>query len=153
MLNIATIFCFLLYLVFVVAPMSNFLHELGHALGAILVKADKVKIMIGKGNKIKSIGTERRMLDVNSWYFIGGLTESSRDKPFNKKEKILILVFAPIFNGFVAIIFYFIFTFYPNIFVEIVIWYNLWLMLSNLIPFEWDGKQTDGYSIYKLMCK
>lgn len=151
--NIAFIICFLLYLIFLVSPISHFLHELGHALGASLVKADNIKIIIGKGKTLVKMGTVKVKIVVNKWYFIGGLTESFREKPYNKAEKILILLFAPFLNGIVAVIFYIIFTHHSNIFVEIIIWYNLWLMLSNLLPFKWDGKQTDGYTIYKLMCK
>jgi len=141
----------LLYLVLIVAPISTFLHELGHALGAKFVKADQITLLIGAGKPLKTITVRKIEFVIHNLFFIGGLTKSERKYPYKKIEMIWITALGPMMNAFIALLSYLLYLFYPNIFLYLLFMFNSWLALVNIIPFKIKGNQTDGYTILQLL--
>lgn len=141
----------LLYLILIVAPLSIVLHEMGHAFAARIVNADLITVTIGKGKRFKRIGLKRTQIIVYSNFLLGGVAESIRNKPYNSFEVIWITIFGPILSGIIAFLFYILNEMYPNNYLQLFFWFNIWLAVVNIIPFKIKGKQTDGYMIIKVI--
>lgn len=143
----------ILYLIFAVAPISMMLHEFGHAFAARIVQADDITISIGKGKQLKIIGFKRTRLIIHTIYFLGGFAESTRNQPYKPREIVWITIFGPITNGIIAFLFYMLNELYPNNYLQLFFWFNVWLAVVNMIPLKLKEKQTDGYLIMKLILK
>ncbi|MBP2077811.1 site-2 protease family protein [Oceanobacillus polygoni] len=135
-------------LVLIIAPICTLIHELGHACGAKLVKADRIKLYLGIGKRQWTVALYDLELTFRSIYFVGGVTESKRDRPYKKSEIIWITFFGPMFNGVAATIIYIIHEVHPNSFLQLLFWFNVWMAVVNMIPFKFKGKQTDGFTIF-----
>jgi Zn-dependent protease len=135
----------LLYLVLVVAPISNLIHEIGHTVGARLAKADRVIIRIGKGKQIIKFVYPKLEIYVGLLYFTAGVTESKRAKDYTSFEKLYITFFGPFFNALVVFICYGIYQFTANELILVFLLYNSWLFLMNSVPFKLRDQKSDGY--------
>lgn len=141
----------IIYLVLIVAPISTFMHELGHALGAKFVKADQITLLIGVGKPLKTVTMRKIEFVIHKLFFTGGLTKSERKYPYKKIEMIWITALGPMMNAIIALFSYFLYLFYPNIFLYLLFLFNSWLSVVNIIPFKIKGNQTDGYTILQLL--
>ncbi|WP_249871909.1 site-2 protease family protein [Oceanobacillus saliphilus] len=140
-------------LIFVIAPLTTLIHELGHVSGSLALKADYVQLCMGIGKR-KSVTTYRRVeFIVYPFFFIGGFTRSERNKPYLKSERIWITILGPIFNGISALVSYLLNEVYPSEFLQLFFWFNIWMSFVNIIPFKINGKQTDGFTILELIRK
>lgn len=142
-------FIFILYIVFIIAPISMFIHEFGHAIGAKFVKADQVKINIGFGKRKTMMKIFSIHIFIFLCYFLGGYVISERNPSYTDLEKIIISLFGPIFNILLAIILYFTLKSFSNPFISVIYIFNFWLGFINLIPFKIFGKSSDGHTILK----
>ncbi|WP_339227924.1 site-2 protease family protein [Oceanobacillus sp. FSL K6-2867] len=140
-------------LILIIAPICTLIHELGHACGAKLAKADRIKLNLGIGKGHWTIAMNNLELTLRSIYFIGGVTESEREIPYKKSEIIWITFFGPMFNGVAATIIYIIYEVNPNSLLQLLFWFNVWMAVVNMIPFKIKGKQTDGFAILRLICR
>lgn len=138
---------FLFWLIIIIGPISNFLHECGHALVANLLKADQIKLTIGSGSCIKQYCTKRVEVNILSKFFIGGFSKTTRTPFFTKKELVLIAIGGPISSGILSIVALLCYFIFMNEVLLLTTIYNGWLALVNLIPFKIKSKQSDGYVI------
>ncbi|WP_077358065.1 M50 family metallopeptidase [Virgibacillus halodenitrificans] len=139
----------LFYLILIVAPISIAMHELGHALMAIVLKAHKVEVSIGAGKKLGGISRKGFQLSIYSLYFLGGVVEHEKKHPYKLREIIWISLSGPIMNAILAFIVYLLYDWIPNNYTSLFLLFNIWLAVVNLIPFKIKEKQTDGYTIFK----
>lgn len=141
----------LLFLLLIAAPISILLHEVGHACAARIINADLIIITIGRGKKLKTVCFKKLQIIIYNIYFLGGVAESKRNNPYQSLEIIWIAFSGPIFSGIVAFLFYMLNVLYPNNYLQLLFWFNVWLAVVNMIPFKINEKQTDGYMIIKLI--
>ncbi|WP_026906598.1 site-2 protease family protein [Paucisalibacillus globulus] len=139
----------LIYLVFIVAPISNFIHELGHMLGAKLARADDITIYVGRGRRIFRLLTHQTDIQVGIAFFTSGLTVSNRKNVYRPHEMIYITFLGPLLNAIMVFIFYLIYMNLPNTFILFFMLYNGWLFLVNCIPFKIGKQESDGYIIVR----
>lgn len=137
----------LLYLIFVVAPISTFIHELGHLIGAKLSHANNVVLTIGSGKQIFSVKLKSLELRFNKLYFIGGYVNSTAKEGYTYFNKITIALCGPLNNIIFACFIYFISMNTMMNLIQIMILFNLWLACINLIPFKLSNRKSDGYTI------
>lgn len=148
-MDILTIAC----LLFIIAPLSILIHEFGHVSGAFIVNADHIQLSIGMGSKKRLIDFNRLQLIVHSVYFIGGLTQSTRNIPYTKSEIILITFLGPAFNLIAACICLLVNEIYTHSFWQLFLYFNSWLAIVNSLPFKIKGRRTDGYTILELIVR
>ena len=140
----------LLIFLFIFAPLAMLLHECGHGLGALFVKAKEIKITHGTGPSIVTLSIGRLQYRLHLFYFLGGMTESEKESPYNRLEKITITLMGPIFNGIIGIfVFYFISS--ENQLLQLFVLFNFWLCFVNLIPFKIGERKSDGYLVFCLL--
>jgi len=143
---------FVLYLLFVVAPIGTFVHEGGHALGARIAKADTVVLSIGVGKEALSYSFKKVHLKVHMLFFMGGYVLSERATSYTTGEKCLISICGPLLNILCATgLFYMQVYIVDHPFVALLCLFNVWLAFINIIPFKIGNKQSDGYTILKVL--
>lgn len=141
----------LLYLVFIIAPAGAVIHEGGHLLGAASVQANHISLSIGTGREIISFSCRQVRITIHLFFFLGGLAQSEREKPYTPLEIIWITVAGILSSGLFAVIFYLVYNTYGNAYVNLFYLFNGWLAVANSIPFKMKDKQSDGYVIYKIL--
>lgn len=139
---------YVLCLIFIVAPIGTFLHEMGHAAGAKMVKADIIIVSIGLGKNIGVISWHSIKIKLKAFFFIGGYVQSERKIAYKLFEIIWIAICGPLSNAIFAFLFYLLYVMYPIGFFKLLFLFNLWLAVINIIPFKLFGKQSDGYTIF-----
>ncbi len=145
------LFTFLL-LLFFIAPVSLLLHEIGHAVGAKLMHASKINITIGTGKIVFEGSIKGIQIVIRRLFIINSLTSTFRDDPFNKQEKMIISILGPGFSGILAGILYMIYhAFIPSSVLYIFFLFNVWLVFINILPLKIGQKESDGYTIYKIL--
>src|SRR5690625_2774979 len=97
---------YLIFLLFVVAPVGTTIHESGHAIGAMLVKADNIKLSIGLGKEIITFTLGNIQITIHTFFFLGGFVQSDRTPSYRPIETVWITAFGSINNVFFAILFY-----------------------------------------------
>lgn len=141
-----------LFLFFLIAPASLLFHEIGHVIGAKWVQATSIQLTLGMGKELWEGDVGNVTVTVRSLFIINSYTSTMRESPFQKKEKIIISLMGPIFSGVLALCFYgvyIIFIHESTIFIFFL--FNLWLFFINLLPFRIGQKESDGYTICRLM--
>ncbi|WP_212667881.1 M50 family metallopeptidase [Virgibacillus pantothenticus] len=141
----------LFYLIVFVAPISILCHEFGHAVAAWFFRAEKVYISIGAGTVKKIINVGRFHFTIAPLFFAGGMATSVRQPDYTRREKLLITAAGPLFSSLIAIMFWGISQIASSFFIHLFMWFNLWIAFVNLIPFQWNEKQTDGRIILQLL--
>lgn len=146
---------YLLYLLFIVAPICTLIHEGGHAIGAILVKADKIHLTIGAGKKIWEMRYKNFRFSVRKIFFFSGMTKNERAKAYSHIEIAIISISGPLNNIVFAILFYLAYNTdtYVNDFLLLLCLFNVWLAFTNLLPFKLRDKQSDGYVMIQALIK
>lgn len=142
-------FWFFLYILFIVSPISTFIHEFGHVYGAKTVKAESITLSIGLGRKLITIPVKRFQLTIHAFFFLGGFVRNRREVPFSRGEMIIITIFGPLNNGIFTLFFYGIYQFFPNQYILVLVFFNLWLAIVNIIPFKLWGRESDGFIIFR----
>ncbi|SDQ53136.1 hypothetical protein SAMN05216232_1940 [Virgibacillus subterraneus] len=141
----------LLYLLFVVAPIGTVLHEAGHVIGAKSLKADRMRLTIGSGKIVSSFFISKVQVTIRVIFFLGGLASSERKRIYKPHELIWIALCGPLTNGLTAFLLYLLNTAYPSNYLLLLLLFNLWIGLINLVPFRFKDKQSDGYTIVKVL--
>lgn len=136
---------------FLVLPLISLLHELGHVFFAWLMGGKKIRVIIGSGKPVFSIGP----LEVRQYYFWYGLCTFENLKRTRKWANILIFSGGAFFNllGTVVVI----------ILVEKEIleagiltyqftYFSLYYIFFALLPMPYpDGNYSDGKIIVELL--
>src|SRR5690625_6135794 len=135
----------LLFLLFIAAPIGTLIHEGGHLIGAKLMKADYLHLTIGYGKKLFTFICQNIQIIICRFFFIGGYVKNERYLPYRTIEMICIIVFGPLLNVVFAVFFYMLYNLFPNEYIFLLLLFNLWLALINLILFKVKDKQSDGY--------
>nr|WP_210434343.1 site-2 protease family protein [Virgibacillus sp. SK37] len=138
-------------LVLIIAPLSTFFHEFGHAIAARTLKANEITLKMGKGKRLVAITLLDLNIEIHSLFFIGGHTISKRYPYYKKRELIYISLLGPLSNGIIALLLYFYLSYEVNLYIELSFWFNIWLFTMNIIPIHMNNKYTDGYIVYKLI--
>lgn len=138
---------------FLTAPISNVAHEVGHMIGAFIVKADHMHLSIGKGKRVVTFTFKKLKVTLRRLYFTGGQAESMRYKAYLPIEMVFITIMGPLMNLLCAFIFYLLFQVHPTDIILLFILFNVWLGLGNLIPFKFKQNYSDGYMILKILFK
>src|SRR5690625_7518401 len=97
----------LFILVFIIAPFSLLFHEIGHLVGATLMRASAIRLTIGLGKPLWQMNFANIDIIIRRFFLINSLTSTVRDNPFRKREKILITIMGPLFSGGLTLIAYF----------------------------------------------
>ncbi|KQL52566.1 hypothetical protein AN964_02775 [Heyndrickxia shackletonii] len=134
-----------------IAPLTLFIHEFGHSIGAYLVKSDKIQLFIGVGKRLFFFRISTISFHIHTFYMLGGHTASERDPYYSKVEQIIISLFGPLLNGVVGILSTLIFSASNSSVLLFFNLFNIWLCVINLIPYRIGDKQSDGYVILKIM--
>ncbi|HLR66365.1 hypothetical protein [Virgibacillus alimentarius] len=141
----------LLFLVFVVAPISMVIHESGHLIGAKTMRADHITLSIGLGKMIGSLSFKKIHIKFHTVFFLGGLLKSERTPTYKPLEIIWVTICGLLSSGLFTILFYLLYNIYTNYYIQLLFLFNGWLFIVNTIPFKIKGKQSDGYMIYKII--
>ncbi|MGM8211661.1 hypothetical protein ACLIBH_02590 [Virgibacillus sp. W0430] len=145
---------FVVYLIFIVAPISLFIHEVGHVIGALLVKSESIKLVIGTGNKRTLIRcTNVVTISIHQWFFRGAYTESKRNIPLQPMETAIVVVLGPIVSLLFSSVFYYFNQIFMHPLLYLFVLFNLWIGIVNLIPFKIGNKQSDGFIIWRTFVK
>ncbi|WP_087971579.1 hypothetical protein [Oceanobacillus rekensis] len=139
------------YLLFIIAPLTTLIHELGHVSGSFIVKADSIQLSMGYGKRQLILNFKQIKFTFYAFYFLGGNTWSNRAKPYKNSEMVWITILGPIFNAVSAWVSYCLNELYPSTFLHLLYWFNIWMAVVNIIPFKINGKQTDGLTILHLI--
>ncbi|GAB4073540.1 hypothetical protein GCM10028778_10430 [Barrientosiimonas marina] len=141
----------LIYLIFIAAPVGNILHELGHAAAARLFSADRITLSIGTGHLLYHMKLKHMAVFIHLMFFLGGMAASERQTPYRKHEQIIMAAFGPVTSALTAVLCSVVLPFYPNRYLLLFLLFNAWVALVNLIPFRFNGKQSDGYTIFNVI--
>jgi len=141
-----------LILVFIIAPFSLLFHEIGHLVGATLMRATTVRLMVGLGKPIFETTFGHVQVIIRRFFLMNSVTSTVRTSPFLKREKFMITIMGPLFSGMLTLIAYIAYTvFVPSEILYLFFLFNLWLVIINLIPFKIGHKQSDGYTMCILL--
>ncbi|MFD1360604.1 M50 family metallopeptidase [Lentibacillus salinarum] len=144
-------FDLLLYLVFIVAPAGTAVHEIGHVMAAGILGADRMTLSIGTGLTVYRSSWHKTAVSIQLLFFLGGMASSERKVPYRKREQIMIAAFGPLTSLSAAFLCAGLYAIFPTNYLLLLVLFNVWLALVNMIPFRFGGKQSDGYTIYKTM--
>lgn len=137
-----------LILIFIIAPISLLFHEIGHVVGATMMRATSIRLTIGFGKPFWQTTFGHIQIVLQRFFLINSFTATVRDVPFTNKEKLWITFMGPFFSGLLTLITYIAYsTFIQTDLLYLFFMFNLWLMIINLIPFKIGQKQSDGYTI------
>ena len=137
----------LLMVILVISPLSLLLHETGHTLAANVYTKACVKLHLGVGPRLFTWKHARGEVAINAIYFAGGMTISPQ--PEKAYSKVVIALAGPFVNLCVAALTPFL-PLQPSM-VAWILFFNLWLGITNLIPFKFFGKQSDGWTVMKVI--
>jgi len=142
---------FVLFIVIIV-PISLFWHELGHLLGAKLMRATHITLTIGTGKPILKWTFNNMTFIINRLFIFHSLTETNSFHTLSKKDKFVITLMGPISSLLLSFItFCFDIFLFNNVILVYASLFNLWLGIVNLLPFKINEKQSDGYTILQII--
>lgn len=144
---------FLLYLFFVLVPISTIIHETGHVIGAKLVKADHILLVLGKGDRDYTISMKRFQIIIRNVLIYSGLTQSERLKPYSRREIAFITFCGPFSNIVLFLFFLYLYSIYNSDYLLVSMLFNGWIGFVNAIPFKVKNKMSDGYIILQQLFK
>lgn len=138
----------------VMVPLSMFWHELGHLIGAKIVRATNIILTVGIGKPIFRRTFKNMTFVVRQFFFFHSLTETHREQSLSRKEVILITMMGPISSLVLSLLAYgFVSFVMPSLIVYLTFLFNLWIGFINLIPFKFNERRSDGYTIIEMMLK
>lgn len=141
----------LLVLIFLVAPLSLFIHELGHLLPGLYFRADQTALHLGRGKVIGRWEKKRIHVYIHLFFFQGAYSVNERKTPFEDFEKVWISIGGPLFNAMTAFVLFLWFKDQGSDFLRISFLFNAYLAIMNLVPFSFKGKGSDGYRLWSIV--
>ncbi|MBS4174482.1 M50 family metallopeptidase [Bacillus sp. FJAT-49736] len=140
---------FIISFLLIIAPLTLFIHELGHSIGALLVRSEKIELFIGVGRRLLRLPLGRMSIHIHALFMLGGYTASERNPYYSKAEQIIISLFGPLLNGLLGILGALLLSYSHSRILLIFILFNLWLCIINLIPYRIGTRHSDGYLVLK----
>ncbi|MFC4323563.1 site-2 protease family protein [Litchfieldia salsa] len=140
----------IIVLLFLVVPITIFLHECGHIIIAKLMKLDGLEIVIGSGPSLLLFFVIGIKVQINMVYFVGGYSTNTSVQEIKEWQKGLISLGGPLLNLFLAIVFFMLFNM-NHMVDELLVLFNVWVGIVNLIPYKLMKKESDGYVFVKSM--
>lgn len=141
----------LLYLIFIAAPIGTLTHEAGHVIGARTLHADNANLSLGTGKKVSEFFFQKVRITIYAMFFIGGMVSSDRKNDYKPHEIIIIALCGPLSNGIFSCLLYILYQLFPSNYLLLLLLFNLWIAIINLVPFQFKGKKSDGYTVYKAL--
>ncbi|WP_146817802.1 site-2 protease family protein [Halobacillus faecis] len=141
----------LFLLIFMVAPLSLFIHELGHLFPGLYFRADQSVLHLGRGKVIGQWKRSRIKVYIHLFFFQGAYSMNERKPPFKDSEKAWISIGGPLFNAITAFVLFLWFKEQGGGLLRISFLFNTYLALMNLIPFSVKGKASDGYRLWSIV--
>ncbi|WP_079479899.1 site-2 protease family protein [Halobacillus salinus] len=136
---------YVLVLILLTAPLSLFLHECGHVLPALGLRAEQSQISIGSGKRLFSLSFRRVKIHIHTIFFHGAHSLNERSIQFTKKEKAWISVGGPLLNGAISWVGFMVLNDHVSYHLSLFVWFNAYLAVVNSIPFRIKGRESDGY--------
>ncbi|KGX92293.1 hypothetical protein N781_18150 [Pontibacillus halophilus JSM 076056 = DSM 19796] len=143
-----TVFTFLIFLI-VLVPAAYFIHELGHAVAALLCRYQDIVVSIGVGKRLVALRNER--LGIH-FYFVGfiGAHTSYQGESNHRYSRAFVAIGGPVFSAIAA---YVSSKLGQHDLIRLWTYFHMWLAVTNLIPIQIRGKETDGYVFLKMFLK
>lgn len=136
----------------VMVPFSLFWHELGHVLGAKLVRATHITITVGLGKPFFRRTFNNMTFVVRQFFYFHSLTETHRNQSLTRKEVMIITILGPVSSLVLSLLAYgFDKLIMPSMIVYLTFLFNLWIGIINLIPIKFNERQSDGYTILQML--
>lgn len=136
---------------FLVLPVISFLHEAGHVFFALLMGGKNIKVSIGSGDVIFSIG----MLEVRKYYFWYGLCTFDNLRRNHRLANILIFSGGALFNAAAAVAVVKLIEnnmLEPSMVTYQFTYFSLYYIFFALLPMPYpDGSMSDGKAIMDLI--
>ncbi|WP_096156714.1 MULTISPECIES: site-2 protease family protein [Bacillus] len=128
-------------------PFIHLVHELGHVVVARIFHVKKTRIVLGMGSPVFQFSILGTSVEINKIYMFGGYSTNDEDGKLSYLQQALISLGGPTLN--ILLIFASIpFITRENVyFFTLFISFNIWIALSNLIPFKFGDKRSDGWVI------
>ncbi|WP_214481878.1 M50 family metallopeptidase [Bacillus sp. SM2101] len=154
---------FLLFITLIL-PFTTFIHELGHALPALLISKDPVEIRLGKSDKGTGITFGRLTIKIQP--LSGWLGFAFFHIPKHKSMSVhhaLVLLSGPLFSFMLSLFCYVLYTFLDfnsisSFLIKSIMHASLGQFILTIFPikypsFLWGygGMPSDGYRVLKLL--
>ncbi|HEY4602551.1 MAG TPA: site-2 protease family protein [Cerasibacillus sp.] len=139
----------IVYLLLFVAPISALIHESGHMIGSVMTGSNHVHLSIGYGKEMASFSTEKVHISIHLYFFLSGQAISERNRPYKTWELVFISICGPLNNVIFVFLFYFIYNIIPSKYILLLLFFNGWLAITNIIPYKVNKKRSDGYIVMK----
>ncbi|MCT2534767.1 hypothetical protein NC661_04490 [Aquibacillus koreensis] len=156
---------FLVYFA-LVFPISTFIHELGHALPALILSKEKVEIRLGTRFKGSGVRFGRLTIKVQPFSGFTGVVNFNISKESNAKARnFWILILGPMFSFFLVVGCYFVITYneLPDVIdflIRALMFASLAQFTLTIIPMKYPiffgaykGTPSDGYRVLMLFKK
>ncbi|MGP4076963.1 site-2 protease family protein [Halobacillus sp. K22] len=140
-----------LLLIFLIAPLSLFIHEMGHVLSAMIFRAEKSDIIIGTGRQVCKLRLGRLHVYVRLIFFNGGHSINEKTPSFAVKEKAWISAGGPLLNGTVAFLLFLGPAAEQSEGFFYFCMFNGYLAIVNSFPFCIKGRKSDGYRFFQYL--
>ena len=148
----------LVYIVFM--PVLSFIHELGHAIPALIFTKDEVSVSVGNSNLIKRVKLNRLVINIYGYRSIMDVSFAYVNwKPLESKFKSIIMIAGgPIASLCTSIVFYFTLETIQLSYLMVKIFNGIMLFsmgqfISTALPMKYSdnspykGFTSDGYKI------
>lgn len=121
------------------------IHELGHVFAVKMVGGKLVKLTLGRGKEIFSLG----VLQVNMIFFAGGSYNYSTENQLSKGKQVLIHISGPIANLLSGLIAAVIAALLIDLNILQQIFFGSFVGFMNLLPFGLFNRNSDGMQLYQ----
>ncbi|MFS0751531.1 hypothetical protein [Oceanobacillus sp. 1P07AA] len=134
---------------FIIAPIITLIHEIGHVSGSFVYKAVHISIHIGWGSPIIKKRVGNLQVNIYSLYILGGGSYYHFSHDLLPHQRAFIALLGPLFN--IIVFFMLLIPFGIDsdyLLVSLAMWFNLWIAIVNMIPFQWKNKSSDGLVVW-----
>ncbi|MDX5474859.1 MAG: site-2 protease family protein [Bacillaceae bacterium] len=128
-------------------PIIHLVHELGHVLVARIFQVKKTRIVLGMGEPLVNLTLFGTKLEINRIYMFGGYSTNDESGNLPYFQQALISFGGPALNILLIFASIPLITRESVYFFTLFISFNIWIALSNLIPFKFGDKRSDGWII------
>ncbi|UOR12411.1 site-2 protease family protein [Halobacillus amylolyticus] len=140
-------------LLFVVAPLGLFIHELGHAAVGLWNGAERSHLSLGVGPLLCKCKIKRLTVHLHYIFIIGGHSLNEKEADFTSKQQAMISLGGPLSNAVCAAVLYMSDLPQQSHVLQLLYFFNLYLALVNMIPFRLKGRESDGCRFLKGLTK
>ncbi|MFQ3542923.1 site-2 protease family protein [Halobacillus rhizosphaerae] len=143
----------LITLIFIAAPVSLLIHELGHVTVALFLGAENSLISLGSGQEILKGRIGKLDFRIHLFLFHGAYSLNENKQSFTNSQQALISMGGPVMNVCLSAALYFTGISQLSVLLHWLFLFNLYLAVVNLVPISIKGRKSDGYRIVKCFIK